>query len=264
MPTKNKKNMQTAGIALIIFVFSFSFLLPIFYKVSPFSTNLQERLSPPSLSAPFGKDELGRDLIARTSYGVRISLLISSIVVFLSSLIGTFTGLLSGWTGGIVDEIMGRVVDIFLAFPGILFVLALSLLLGRGVFNLILALTIANSIEILKIARAQTIKIKNMEFIKASLLMGSSSQKIVIHHFLPHVYPLVLSHSLLSFSYVILSEAGLSFIGAGINPPTPSLGNMIAEGRYHIFDASYLTLIPGFFLFLSVLAFNLIGESLEK
>lgn len=264
MYIKNKKILKIAGIALIIFVFSFSFILPIFYKVSPLSTDLQERLSPPSFSAPFGKDELGRDLVARTSYGGRVSLLISSTVVFLSSLIGTFTGLLSGWVGGVFDEIAGRVVDIFLAFPGILFVLALSLLLGHGIFNLILALTIANSIEILKIVRAQTIKVKNMEFIKASLLMGSSSWKIIIHHFLPHVYPLVLSHSLLSFSYVILSEAGLSFIGAGINPPTPSLGNMIAEGRYHIFDASHLTLIPGSFLFLSVLAFTLMGESLEK
>ncbi len=263
MPVTNRKSLKKIGLTLIFFIFLFSFILPIFYKVSPFTTDLENRLSKPSRSALFGKDELGRDLLARVSYGGRVSLLISLTVFFLSLLIGTLLGILSGWIRGILDEITGRVVDFFLAFPGILFVLALSLLFGQGILNLILALTIANSIEILKVARAQTIKIKNFEFIKASLLMGSSSFKIIIHHFLPHVFPVILSHALLTIPYVILSEAGLSFIGAGITPPTPSWGNIIAEGRYHLFDAFHLTLVPSLFLFISVLGFNLIGESLE-
>ncbi len=263
MPVKNKKGLKITGLALISFVLFFSFVSSIFYRVSPFSVNLEDRLSKPSLSSPFGRDELGRDLFARVSYGGRISMSVSLIVVVVSSIIGTLLGIFSGWIGGVLDEIIGRVVDFFLAFPGIIFVLAISLLLGQGILNLILALSIANSIEIVRIARAQTIKIKNMEFIKSSLLMGSSSFGIIIHHFLPHVLPVIISHSLMSIPNVILSEAGLSFIGAGITPPTPSWGNIIAEGRYHFFDAIHLTLIPAFFLFISVLGFNLIGESLE-
>lgn len=263
MPLKNKKRLKIAGLAFISFVFFFSFASPIFYKVSPFSISLENRLSKPSLSSPFGKDELGRDLFARISYGGRISILVSLIVVLMSSIVGTLLGTFSGWIGGAVDEVIGRVVDFFLAFPGIIFVLALSLILGQGVLNLILALSIANSVEILRIAKAQTIKIKNMEFIKSSLLMGSSSFDIIIHHFFPHVFPVIISHSLMSIPTVILSEAGLSFIGAGIIPPTPSWGNIIAEGRYHFFDAIHLTVIPASFLFISVLGFNLIGESLE-
>ncbi len=263
MPIKNRESLKIAGLCLTSFIFFFSFILPIFYKVSPFSIELERRLSKPSFSSPFGRDELGRDLLARISYGGRVSISISLIVVFLSLLIGTLVGILAGWNGKFFDEIIGRLMDFLLAFPGIILVLALSLLLGQGVLNLILALTIANSIEILKIARAQTIKIKNIEFIKASLLMGSSSLKIIVHHFLPHVFPVILSHALLTIPYVILSEAGLSFIGAGITPPTPSWGNIIAEGRYHFFDAIHLTLIPGLFLFIAVLGFNMIGESYE-
>jgi peptide/nickel transport system permease protein len=262
MLVKNKK-LIFAGLFLIFFVFSFSFILPFFYKISPFSINLDKRLSKPCFKAPFGTDELGRDLLARISYGGRISLSLSFVVTFLSLFTGTLLGSLSGWIGGIFDEVVGRVVDFFLAFPGIILALGIALLLGGGFFNLILALTIANTIEVLRISRAQTLKIKNMEFIKASLLMGSSSYKIITHHFFPHILPITLPHSLLSIPSIILSEAGLSFIGAGITPPIPSLGNIIAEGRYHLFEAVHLTLIPGLFLFVSVLGFNLVGESLE-
>jgi len=263
MGIKNKKGLKIAGLSLISFVILFSFVLPFFYRVSPLSINLEERLSKPSFSSPFGKDELGRDLLARISYGGRISISVSLAVVLISSIIGTLLGTFSGWIGGVADEVIGRVVEFFLAFPGIIFVLALSLILGQGILNLILALSVANSVEILRIARAQTIKIKNMEFIKSSLLMGSSSFDIIIHHFFPHVFPVIISHSLMSIPNVILSEAGLSFIGAGIIPPIPSWGNIIAEGRYHFFDAIHLTVIPASFLFISVLGFNLIGESLE-
>lgn len=259
----NKKGLRTAGIVLLSLIFFFSFILPFFYKISPFSFNLEKRLSKPSFSAPFGRDELGRDLLARVSYGGRLSLFIALLVVFISTLIGTLLGTFSGFTGGIFDELTGRVVEFFLAFPGIILVLTLSLVLGHGILNLIIALTVANTIETLRIARAQTIKIKNMEFIKASLLMGASSFKTILHHFLPHILPVIISQSLLSIPSIILSEAGLSFIGAGISPPTPSWGNIIAEGRYHLFNAIHLTLIPGLFLFATVLGFNLIGESIE-
>lgn len=259
----NKKGFRITGIVLLSLIFFLSFIFPLFYKVSPFSIDLEKRLSRPTLSSPFGRDELGRDLLARVSYGGRISLFIALFVIILSTLTGTLLGAISGFTGGVLDELTGRVVDFFLAFPGIILVLALSLILGQGILNLIIALTIANTVEIFRIARAQTIKIKNMEFIKASLLMGASSSQIILHHFLPHLLPVIISHSLLSIPSVVLSEAGLSFIGAGITPPTPSLGNMIAEGRYHFFDAIHLTLIPGTFLFITVLGFNLIGESIE-
>ncbi len=225
--------------------------------------NLEKRLAPPSLSEPFGRDELGRDLLARVSYGGRISLLISIIVIFVSSFLGSIIGILSGWIGGFFDEITGRVVDFFLIFPGIVLVLSLSLLFGSGIPNLILALIIANTVEIVRIARSQTIKVKNMDFIKASFVMGASSFNILRNHLLPHVLPVIITHSLMAFTFVILSEAGLSFIGIGVPPPLPSWGTMIAEGRYHIFDALHLSLIPGLFLFLSVLAFNLLGESIK-
>lgn len=259
----NKKGLRIAGIALLSLIFFFSFILPLFYKVSPFSIDLEKRLSKPSFSAPFGRDELGRDLLARISYGGRVSIFIALLVVFISTLTGTFLGAFSGFVGGVWDELTGRVVDFFLAFPGIILVLTLSLVLGQGVLNLIIALTVANTIETLRIARAQTIKIKNMEFIKASLLMGASSSELIYHHILPHLLPVIISQSLLSIPSIILSEAGLSFIGAGISPPIPSWGNIIAEGKYHFFSAIHLTLIPGLFLFATVLGFNLIGESIE-
>ncbi|MGQ9619245.1 MAG: ABC transporter permease [Candidatus Aminicenantia bacterium] len=224
---------------------------------------MDKKLAKPSRSEPFGRDELGRDVLARLSYGGRISLTISVVVVFISTLIGLAIGMFSGWMGGFVDELIGRVVDFFLAFPGIILVMALSLLFGSGILNLIISLTIANSVEIIKVSRAQTIKIKNMDFIKASMLMGASSGKILFNHILPHVFPLILTYAILSFPFVILSESGLSFIGIGISPPLPSWGNMIAEGRYYLFDSTHLALFPSFFLFISIVGFNLIGESLE-
>ena len=252
------------GAFLIGFIILFTLLTPLFYKASPFEIDLEHRFAPPSREHPLGRDELGRDELARIVYGARISLFVGFIVVLISGIIGLIMGLISGFAGGLVDEIIMRSVDILLAFPGILLAIALIAFFGPSLLNLIFALVVTGWVSYSRLARAQVLKLKEMDFIIAARAIGVSYLRILFKHLMPNVLPLILVQASLGISGAILAESGLSFLGLGVQPPTPSWGAMINQGRNHLFEAPWLTIFPGIALLITVLGFNLLGEGLRK
>ena len=252
------------GAFLIGFIILFTLLTPLFYKTSPFEIDLEHRLTPPCKEHPLGRDELGRDELARIVYGARISLFVGFIVVLISGIIGLIMGLISGFAGGLVDEIVMRLVDILLAFPGILLAIALIAFFGPSLLNLIFALVVTGWVSYSRLARAQVLKLKEMDFIIAARAVGANYLRILFKHLMPNVLPLILVQASLGISGAILAESGLSFLGLGVQPPTPSWGAMINEGRNHLFEAPWLTIFPGIALLITILGFNLLGEGLRK
>ncbi|MCP2519288.1 ABC transporter permease [SCandidatus Aminicenantes bacterium Aminicenantia_JdfR_composite] len=252
------------GISLIGFIILFTLITPLFYKVSPFEIDLENRLLPPSKKYPLGKDELGRDELARILYGARISLLVGFTVVFISAVVGLIMGLISGFAGGLIDEVIMRLVDILLAFPGILLAIALIAFFGPSLVNLIFALVLTGWVGYSRLARAQVLKLKEMDFITAAKAIGAGYLRILFRHLMPNVLPFILVQASLGIAGAILAESGLSFLGLGVQPPTPSWGAMINQGRNHLFDAPWLTIFPGIALLITILGFNLLGEGLRK
>ncbi|MFQ6081766.1 MAG: ABC transporter permease [Candidatus Aminicenantia bacterium] len=262
---KIRENLSLSlGFFLLILISLFAVLIPIFHKGSITEIDLEHRLSPPSKSYPLGRDELGRDELARIAYGARISLFVGFSVVFISAFVGLIMGLISGFVGGMMDEIIMRLVDILLSFPGILLAIAMVAFFGPSLPNLIFALVITGWVGYSRLARGQVLKLKEMDFILAARAIGASSWRIIFHHLMPNVLPLLVVQASLGIAAAILAESGLSFLGLGVQPPTPSWGAMIDQGRNHLFEASWLTIFPGVALLITILGFNLLGEGLRK
>ncbi|HET6268422.1 MAG TPA: ABC transporter permease [Acidobacteriota bacterium] len=224
---------------------------------------LSDRLEGPSSKHWLGTDELGRDIWSRMLYGGRVSLLVSLVVVGLSSVIGAGLGSISGYAGGWTDEGIMRVGDLLLAFPGILLAIGLMAVLGPGLGNVVLALAIIGWVSFARLSRSLTLKIRELEFVQASRNLGASTPRILLRHVLPNVLPALSVQLSFSFAGMILAESALSFLGLGVQPPQPSWGNMLSEGKNHLLDAPHLTVFPGMAIFLSVLAFNLLGDALR-
>jgi peptide/nickel transport system permease protein len=260
-----KENLSLiVGAFLLISIFLFTILVPLIHKTSPNEIDLENRLSPPSKEHPLGKDELGRDELSRIAYGARISLFVGFAVVFFSALFGLIMGLIAGFTGGIIDEIIMRIVDILLAFPGILLAIALIAFFGQSLTNLIFALVITGWVGYSRLARGQVLKLKEMDFITSARAIGASRFRIIFKHLMPNVLPFIIVQASLGVAGAILAESGLSFLGLGVQPPTPSWGAMIDQGRNHLFEAPWLTIFPGLALLVTILGFNLLGEGLRK
>ncbi|MEW6455803.1 MAG: ABC transporter permease [Acidobacteriota bacterium] len=263
MKLRNNPTLIT-GFILLFLVLFISLFLPIFYKTSPYEINLSKRLSGPILEFPLGTDGLGRDALARISFGGRISLFVGTAVVLISSIIGLIMGLISGWIGKFFDEIIGRIIDILLAFPGVLLTLSVITFLGPSLLNLILSLSLTGWAGYARMIRAQVLKLKELEFILAAKAMGASSSRIIYHHLLPNVLPFLYVQASLGISGAILAESSLSFLGLGVQPPSPSWGGMIYEGRNYLFENPLLSIFPGIALLITILTFNFIGEGLRK
>ncbi len=243
------------------------FLIPVivsglllFLPQSPTVVNMQERLLPPSWNHPMGTDFLGRDVAKRVAIGVFISLALSAIVVLITALVGTALGILSGFSGGAVDEVVMRTVDLLLAFPGFLLALTFVALLGGGFWNLILALSFSGWTSYCRLSRGISVKLREEDFVASSLVLGAPYPWIFFHHILPHVLPVIRVHATVSMAGVILAESSLSFLGLGLQPPIPSLGGMIDEGRGFLLQAPWLSLFPGLFLFLLIMGLLMMAE----
>lgn len=263
MKLKNNHSLNIGLILLLLMLF-ISLILPIFYKTSPYKINLSKRLLNPGSEYLLGTDGLGRDVLARVAFGGRISLFIGLVVVLTSSFIGLIMGLVSGWVGKIFDEIIGRIIDILLAFPGILLALSIVAFIGPGLLNLMLSLSLTGWAGYARLIRAQVLKLKELEFILAAKAIGASSSRILFHHLLPNVLPFLYVQASLGISGAILVESSLSFLGLGVQPPSPSWGGMIDEGRNYLFENPLLSIFPGITLLITILAFNFIGEGLRK
>lgn len=233
-------------------------------RYDPLQTDFPAALQGPSASHWFGTDELGRDVFARIVYGARVSFLIGIGGLALSAVTGTVVGLATGYSGGWVDDIVMRVMDILMSFPGILLAIAIAAGLGPGVRNVTLAIGIYSIPTFGRLVRAATLAIREQEFITGAKAIGASSLRIIVRHVLPNIFATtVLVQLILRFGLVILSAAGLGFLGLGVQPPQPEWGQMIGAGQAYLNRAPHLMLFAGGALAMAVLAFNLVGDWLQ-
>jgi peptide/nickel transport system permease protein len=255
--------MVRAGFFIVLLTLFAAVAGPVLTPYDPASQELPRRLEGPSIEHPFGLDELGRDIFARILAGARISLLVGLAVVSVSSTIGMLMGSIAGYFGGRADDVISRVIDVLMAFPGILLAIALVAVLGPSLTNVVLALSVIGWVGYARLVRGQALRAREFEFVQAARALGASSARIVVRHVLPTALPAVVVQATLGMAGAIIAEAALSFLGLGVQPPTPSWGSMLDAGRSHIFDAPHMTIFPGLAIALLVLGFNFLGDGLR-
>jgi peptide/nickel transport system permease protein len=236
---------------------------PALMPLDPAQQDLVLRLAPPSWGHPFGLDELGRDILARVLAGARISFFVAVVVVTVSASVGTLLGAVAGYSGGLLDDVISRVTDMLLAFPGLLLAIALVAVLGPSLGNVLFALTIIGWVGYARLVRGQVLRAREFEYVHAARALGASTWRILLHHVIPTALPAVGVQATLGMAGAILGEAALSFLGLGVQPPTASWGTMLNGGRAHLLDAPHLTLFPGLAIALLVLGFNFLGDGLR-
>jgi peptide/nickel transport system permease protein len=255
--------MVRVGLVIVLLAVLAAVAGPLLSPYDPAAQELARRLEAPSLSHPLGLDELGRDILARLMQGARISLLVGLAVVSVSSTAGMFFGSIAGYFGGRVDDVISRVIDVLMAFPGILLAIALVAVLGPSLTNVVLALSVIGWVGYARLVRGQALRAREFEFVQAARACGASTSRIVLRHILPTAFPSVVVQATLGMAGAIIAEAALSFLGLGVQPPTPSWGTMLDAGRAHLFDAPHLTIFPGLAIALLVLGFNFLGDGLR-
>lgn len=234
--------------------------------LAPFDPAVQQlplRLAGPTVSHPFGLDELGRDILARVLAGARISFLVGLTVVTISASVGTLLGALAGYFGGRLDDVISRIIDTLLAFPGLLLAIALVAVLGPSLGNVLFALTIIGWVGYARVVRGQVLRTRELEYVHAARALGAGTARLLWHHVIPTAIPVVVVQATLGMAGAIIGEAALSFLGLGVQPPTPSWGTMLNGGRAHLLDAPHVTMFPGLAIALLVLGFNFLGDGLR-
>jgi peptide/nickel transport system permease protein len=252
----------TSGALLTIVLIVVAIAAPL---LAPFDPNAQDtirRLEPPSRQHPLGLDDLGRDVLSRILFGARVSLRVGFSVVFIAAAIGIALGSIAGYFGGAIDVTIMRICDILLAFPGILLAIALVAVLGPSLNNVILALATIGWVGYARLVRGQVLKVREMEYVTAAKALGARSPRVIVLHVLPNVINPVIVMATLGLAGAILSEAALSFLGLGVQPPTPSWGAMLTSGRQYLGIANHLAVYPGIAIMLAVMGLNFLGDGL--
>ncbi len=255
--------MALAGLTVVVIAGLAALLAPWVSPYDPSAQDLALRLAGPSWPHPFGLDELGRDIFSRILAGTRISFLVGVVVVSVSSVVGSILGAVAGYFGGWFDELVSRLIDILLAFPGLLLAIALVAVLGPSLMNVLFALSIIGWVGYARLVRGQVLRAREIEFVQAARALGAGTPRILFRHVLPTALPAVVVQATLGMAGAILSEAALSFLGLGVQPPTPSWGTMLNGGIAHLLDAPHLTIFPGLAIALLVLGFNFLGDGLR-
>jgi peptide/nickel transport system permease protein len=238
-------------------------LAPWLSPFDPTSVNLEETLAAPGRAHLCGQDPLGRDVLSRILYGARVSVIVGFSTVSVSLILGTLLGFLAGYYGGLLDEGIMRVIDILLAFPGILLAIALTAILGPSLRNVILALCVMGWVRYARLVRVQVLSLREAEFVLAARSLGVGDWRMLCRHLLPNILAPLIVEATFGIAGAILGEAGLSFLGLGVQPPTPSWGSMLNEGRQFLFVAPHLTLAPGMAIMAVVLGLNFLGDGLR-
>jgi len=251
------------GALILILLLGVAILAPVLAPHHPTEQNLEMDLLASSKDYPLRTDKLGRDILSRILYGARISVLVGSSTVSVSLLIGLLVGSLSGYFGGWVDQLLMRLVDILLAFPGILLAIAFTAVLGPGLNHVILALCLIGWTGYARLVRGEVLAIREREYIHAAQALGGSPGRIVLLHMLPNILPPLLIQGTFGMAAAIIAEGSLSFLGLGVQPPTPSWGSMLNEGRQFLLVAPHLTTFPGLAIIITVLGLNLLGDGLR-
>jgi len=252
-----------AGLVILVGFLLLAAAGPQLARFDPAQPDLAENLRAPSPAHPFGQDRLGRDILSRTLYGARVSLVVAVFTVATSLVIGAAVGLFCGLAGGWIDEIAMRIVDVLLAFPGLLLAIALSATLGPSLANVVVALSVIGWTGYARLVRAETLSLRERAHVESAVALGAHPARIVLRHILPLVAGPLAVQATFGFSGAIVAEASLSFLGLGTQPPTPSWGAMLAEGRSFLLVAPHVALFPGFAVFTTVLGINFFGDWLR-
>lgn len=229
----------------------------------PNEISFEGRFAPPSLEHPFGADDFGRDTFSRILVGARVSLQVGIISVSIATVVGTLLGMIAGYSNRIVDEIIMRAMDILFAFPAILLAIAVMAALGKGIGNAMIAIGIVYVPIFARIARSEVLSVREEEFIEVAKALGASPMRIMFVHILPNILSPIIVEITLSLSFAILAEAALSFFGLGTQPPDPSWGRMLSEGRGYLQQSIWVGLFPGLAIMFTVMGFNFLGDGLR-
>jgi peptide/nickel transport system permease protein len=252
------------SLVYLVVLVAVAILAPLLTSYDPNQIDTPNRIAPMSNEHLLGTDHLGRDILARIIYGTRISLTVGLLTAFLgSATIGTAVGLIAGYYGGRIDNIIMRVIDIMMAFPGVLLAILIMATLGQGLFNMMIALSIFSIPAVARVTRGSTLAQKERDFILAAHCMGLSHTRIMFRHILPNCMAPIIVMSTLRVATVILAAASLSFIGLGAKPPTPEWGAMINDGRWYLRQAPQLMIVPGIAILITVLSINFVGDALR-
>jgi len=258
-----RNHLMVIGTFIILLLILVAAFAPLLATQDPYDQILSDRLAYLSLDHYFGTDSLGRDIYSRVVYGSRVTLTIAFLVALISTPLGMVIGVTAGYFGGAVDEILMRLSDIFLAFPKLILAIAFAAALGPGVENAIVAIAVANWPGYARLARAETLSVKNNDYIQVIRALGASNMRIMAGHITPMCLSSVIVRMSLDMGTIILTAAGLGFLGLGAQPPTPEWGLMVSDGRQFLVDQWWVSTIPGFAILVVVMGFNLVGDGIR-
>ncbi len=258
-----RNRLAVVGFVIIIFFFVLSLFPDFFAPYDPNQVDVTAILAPPSKAHIMGTDELGRDVLSRMIYGARISLKVGFVAIGIAVLIGTAVGLTAGYFGGWVDALLMRFVDVMLCFPTFFLILAVIAFLEPSIYNIMIVIGLTGWMGVARLVRAEALSLREREFVQAAKALGQSDLVIMLRHVLPNAMSPILVAATLGVAGAILVESSLSFLGIGVQPPTPSWGNILTAGKDNIEFAWWLSLYPGIAILLTVLGYNLLGEGIR-
>ena len=258
-----RDKLSLAGLAIVLAFFALSILTPAIAPYDPSAIDVDNILAPPSAAHIFGTDELGRDVFTRMLYGSGISLKVGFVAVGIAVIIGAFLGAISGYYGGWIDIVIMRFVDIMLCFPSFFLILAVIAFMEPSIFNIMAVIGLTSWMGITRLVRAEFLSLKERDFVLAEKTIGASAPRIIFGHILPNAMGPVLVSATLGIAAAVLTESALSFLGIGVQPPTPSWGNILTIGQSTLGVAWWLSFFPGMAILVTVLGYNLLGEGIR-
>ncbi|MDO3379453.1 ABC transporter permease [Geoalkalibacter halelectricus] len=256
-----RNRMAMAGAAIVAFMFVLAAVAPLWKD--PAQIDITLALLPPSWAHPLGTDDLGRDVLARILYGARISLLVGFVAVGIATFIGIVLGAIAGYYGRWTDSLIMRFVDIMLCFPTFFLILAVIAFLEPSIWNIMIIIGLTGWMGVARLVRAEFLSLRERDFVQAARALGASDGRLIFRHLLPNALSPVLVSATLGVAGAILTESALSFLGIGVQPPTPSWGNMLIAGKQTLGTAWWLSVFPGVAILLTVLGYNLLGEGIR-
>ena len=258
-----RNRLMVLGTGIILALVLVAALAPLLATHDPYEQILNDRLFAPSAAHWFGTDSLGRDIYSRVLFGARVTMTIALLVAGISTPLGMLIGIVAGYLGGALDEILMRLADIFLAFPRLILAIAFAAALGPGVENAIIAIAIAQWPSYARLARAETLNVKNNDYIQAMRVLGAGKARIMAGHILPLTLSSIIVRMSLDMGTIILTAAGLGFLGLGAQPPMPEWGLMVSDGRQFLVDQWWVSTLPGLAILVVVMGFNLLGDGIR-
>jgi peptide/nickel transport system permease protein len=255
--------IMLSGFSIILLLICVAIFAPFIAPYAPDARDWGNRLAPPSDAHLFGTDEKGADILSKVIFGSRTTILLALTVSSVAGAFGVFFGLISAYRGGAVDTIMMRIADIFFSVPALVLAVAIVMVIGPGIFNVMVAIIIVRWPQYARLARGESLKVKNEDYVKAAQSLGASDSRIIVKHVLPNILAPSLVFATMDMGAIIIIAAGLSFLGLGAGPGSSEWGRMVADGRQYFLGQPWLVIFPGLAIFISVLSFNLMGDGLR-